>query len=162
MKVQQFIFQCMMCDWVCASFNAPTLHLQTLLVMGSRYQWSLDFTNSLSLEPWHSWYVLVMVEHFFKWLELVPLRDYNSEWTKYAFLDRMFSRFGVLIKVFIDQSTKFHTKFQKLCEKALIDHWIISWDRLKADGLIEWMVKMVKWRLCKYGLQKGQTKDWDF
>jgi hemoglobin-like flavoprotein len=83
-----------------------------------------------------------MVEHFLKWLELVPLLDCNSEGTTYAFLDRMFSRFGALINVFIDQNTKLHTEIQKLCEKALIDHWIVSQDHLKADRLIEQMVKM--------------------
>jgi hypothetical protein len=54
------------------------------------------------------------------------LLDCNSERTTYAFLDRMLSRFGALIKVFIDQNTKLHREFFKLCEKALIDHWIIS------------------------------------
>jgi hypothetical protein len=44
----------------------------------------------------------------------------------------------------------------------LIDHWIISRDHLKANELIKQMVKMVKWKLCKYGLQTGQIKDWDF
>jgi len=56
----------------------------------------------------------------------------------------MFNIFGALIKVFIDQSTKFHREFQKLCEKALIDHWIISRNHLKANELIKQMVKMVK------------------
>jgi hypothetical protein len=67
-----------------------------------------------------------MVEHFSKWLELVPLLDCNNEGTTHAFLDRMFSLFGALIKVFIDQSTKLQREIQKSCEKALIDHWIIS------------------------------------
>jgi hemoglobin-like flavoprotein len=85
-----------------------------------------------------------MVEHFFKWLELVPLLDCNNEGITYAFFDRMLNRFGALIKVFIDQNTKFHREFQKLCEKALIDHWTISQDHFKANGLIKQIVKMVK------------------
>jgi hypothetical protein len=42
---------------------------------------------------------LVMIEHFSKWLELVPLQDCNSEGTTYAFLDMIFKRFGALVKV---------------------------------------------------------------
>jgi hypothetical protein len=44
-----------------------------------------------------------MIEHFSKWLELVPLPDYSNEGVTYAFLDRVFSRFGVLAKVLADQ-----------------------------------------------------------
>jgi hypothetical protein len=31
--------------------------------------------------------VLVMIKHFYKWLELVPLLDCNNEGTTYAILD---------------------------------------------------------------------------
>jgi hypothetical protein len=67
-----------------------------------------------------------MIEHFSKWLELVALSDCSSEGTTYAFLDRVLNRFGVPIKVFIDQGIKLCGEFQELCEKALIDHRMIS------------------------------------
>jgi hypothetical protein len=54
------------------------------------YRWSLDFVGPLNLT---FRYVLVMIEHFSKWLELVPLPCYNSEGTIYAVLDRVLSRF---------------------------------------------------------------------
>jgi len=47
-----------------------------------------------------------MIEHFSKRLELVPLPDRSSEKTTYAFLDKVFSRFGASAEVFIDQGTK--------------------------------------------------------
>jgi len=43
-----------------------------------------------------------MIEHFSKWLKLVPLLDCNNEGVVYAFLDRVFSRFGIVIEIFID------------------------------------------------------------
>jgi hypothetical protein len=46
-----------------------------------------------------------MIEHFSKWLELVPLSDHINERTTYAFLDKVFNRFGVRVEVFIDQGT---------------------------------------------------------
>ncbi len=63
-----------------------------------------------------------MVEHFSKWIELVPSLDKSSEQVACAFLDRVFSHFGALIEVLIDQGTKFQGEFQVLCDKALIDH----------------------------------------
>jgi hypothetical protein len=55
-----------------------------------------------------------MIEHFSKWLELVPLLDRNSEGVAYAFLDKVFSRFGVPIEVLIDQGTKFRGEIPRV------------------------------------------------
>jgi hypothetical protein len=63
-----------------------------------------------------------MIKHFSKWLELVPLPDHNSEGAAYAFLDKLFNRFGVLTEVLTDQSKKFWGDFQDLCEKASIKY----------------------------------------
>jgi hypothetical protein len=115
--------------------------------MGLGYQWSLDFATPLSLTPQHNRYVLVMVEHFSKWLELVPLSNCSNEGASYAFLDKVFSRFGALVKVFTDLNTKFCGEFQKLCEKA--------------NKLVEQMVQTMKQGLQKYGLHKGHTQNWD-
>ncbi len=89
------------------------------------------------------------------------IADCSSEGVAYAFLDRVFSRFGSPTKVLTDQNSKFHGEFQELCEKALIDHRMTSRDHLEVDGLIERMVQMVKRRLQKYGLHKSHTRNWD-
>jgi hypothetical protein len=74
--------------WCVIEFRHLSMHLHlaynTLQIMRLAYQWSLDFASSLSLTPWRNWYVLVMIEHFSKWLELVPLLDLNSERASYA------------------------------------------------------------------------------
>jgi hypothetical protein len=116
----------MVCDQIWASFNAPIPQLQPLPIMGLGYQWSLDFASPLNLTPQHNRNVLVMIKHFSKWLELVPLLDHSNEKTSYAFLGKVLSRFGALTKVFTNQGTKFRGEFQELCEKALIDHRTIS------------------------------------
>jgi hypothetical protein len=40
-----------------------------------------------------------MIEHFSKWLELVPLPDYSSEGITYAFLNIILNRFGAPAEV---------------------------------------------------------------
>ncbi len=67
-----------------------------------------------------------MIKHFSKWMELVTLSNCNSEGITYSFMERMFSRFGASIEVFIDQGMKFHGESQEMCEKALIDHQTTS------------------------------------
>jgi len=109
----------------------------------------------------HNKYVLVMVEHFSKWIELVPSLDKFSEGVAYAFLDRVLSHFGAPAKVLTDQGTKFQGEFQVLCDKALLNHQTTSQDHPEVDGLAERVVQTVKRALCKYGLQKGHLGDWD-
>jgi hypothetical protein len=111
----------MVYDRVKASFNAPTPQLRPLPIMGMGYHWSLDFAGPLPLTVWHNRYVLVMVEHFSKWIELVPFPDKSSKEVAYAILDRMFSHFGAPAKVLTDQSMEFQGEFQVLCDKALIN-----------------------------------------
>ncbi len=76
----------------------------------------------LPLTVWHNKYVLVMVEHFSKWIELVPSPDKSSEGVTYAFFDRVLSHFGAPVEVLTDQGMEFQGEFQVLCDKALIDH----------------------------------------
>jgi hypothetical protein len=47
--------------------------------MGLGYRWSLDFVSPLNLTPQHNQYVLVMIEHVSKSLELVLSSDYSSD-----------------------------------------------------------------------------------
>jgi hypothetical protein len=90
--------------------------------MGLGYQWSLDFVSSLSWTLRHNQYVLDMIKHFPKWLELVLLQNCTNERVTYAFLDRVFDGFGVLTKVFTNQGIKLYGKFQELCEKTFDHH----------------------------------------
>ncbi|KAH8945200.1 hypothetical protein BDL97_12G028500 [Sphagnum fallax] len=76
-----------------------------------------------------------MIEYFSKWLELVPLLDYNSEGPTYAFLDMARSRFRAPAEVFIDQGKKLCGEFQELCDKSLIDHHTTSQDHHEAYKL---------------------------
>ncbi len=57
---------------------------------------------------------------------LVPLPDCSSERATYAFLDKVFNRFGALADVLTNQGTKFRGELQELCEKTLINHYTTS------------------------------------
>jgi hypothetical protein len=58
-----------------------------------------------------------MIEHFSKWLELMLLLDCNNKGGAYVFLDNVFNRFDVLVKILINQGMKFCGDLQELCER---------------------------------------------
>jgi hypothetical protein len=160
-QVQALVAQCVVCDRVRVSFNAPMPQLQPLPIMGLSYRWSLDFAGPLLVTPRYNKYVLVMIEHFSKWIELVALPDKFSEGATYSFLDRVLSRFGPLTEVLTDYGREFLGEFHTLCEQAMIDHRTTSRDHPEVDGLVERMVQTVKRGLRKYSLKKRHHGDWD-
>jgi hypothetical protein len=160
-QVQTTVAQCVVGDRVQASFNVPMPQLQPLPIMGLGYRWSLDFAGPLPVTPKHNKYVLVMIEHFSKRIELVALPDKFSEGTAYSFLDRVLSRFGAPTEVLTNQGREFLGEFQMLCEQAMIDHRTTSRDHPEADGLAERMVQTVKRGFQKYSLNKGHHGDWN-
>jgi hypothetical protein len=100
LHVQQFVYQCVVFDWVWVSLDAPSFHLQSLPIIGLGYQWSLDFVGPPSVIVQQNIYFIVTIEHFLKWLELVPLLDHINEIVVYVFFDMVLNKFGVLALVF--------------------------------------------------------------
>jgi hypothetical protein len=52
----------------------------------------------------------------------MPLPNCNNENVAYAFLNKVFNKFGTLAQIFIDQNKNICGEFYELCEKTLIDH----------------------------------------
>jgi hypothetical protein len=121
----------------------------------------LRLCRAFASSPRHNKYVLVMIEHFSKWIELVALPNKFNKGAAYSFLDCVLSRFGAPAEVLTDQEREFLGEFHTLCEQAMIDHRTTSRDHPEANGLAECMVQTVKRGLQKYSLNKGHHGDWD-
>jgi len=105
--------------------------------------------------------MMIVVEHFPKWIEIVAFLNKYNERDAYAFLDCILSRFGAFIKVLMDYRKELLGELQALCEQALIDQWTTSQDDLEANQLVKNVVQILKHGLCNFGLQKGLLGDWD-
>jgi len=101
-------------------------------------------------------YIMIMIKHFSKWVELVALPDKSSHNTN----QQVLNRFGACAECLIDQGSKFKGKFQDLLDHALIDHHQTSRDHSQVDGLVEKMVQTYKKGLWKFCLI-GNKEDWD-
>ena len=86
MDVQYIVARCQVRDKVCTSFNSPKPILQPLSIIGLSYSLSLNFARPLPTTKRHNKYVLVMIKHFSKWIELMALPNMFSEGATYAFL----------------------------------------------------------------------------
>ena len=159
--VVAYVGRCGVCHRVRYNFNTLSPQLQPLLIMGLGYSWSLDFAGPLVVTPRGAKCVLVVMEHFSKWIELVALPQNSAELAAAAFLNCVLAHFGALAEVLTDQRRGFLGVFEELCTKALIDHRTISRDHPKADGFAERVVQTTKRGLRKYKLLQGNHRDWD-
>jgi hypothetical protein len=104
-------------------------------------------------------YVVVMIEHFSKWIELVTIPEKTSHHTAAA-LRGVLCMYGAPAEVLTDHGEKFEGEFAGLLTKLLIDHRLTSRDHPQSDGLAERMVQTVKEALRKF-VQKSNRHYWD-
>jgi hypothetical protein len=124
------------------------------------YRWSCDLARELPQTSKGNVYIMIMIEHFSKWVKLVALSNKSSHSTSQVFLQQVLSRFGACAECLIDQGSEFKREFKDLLDHALIDHRQTSRDHPQVNGLRERMVQT-----CKKGLRKicltGNKEDWD-
>jgi hypothetical protein len=113
--VAPYVGRCEICDRVNSSFNTLSPELQPLPIMGLGYSWSLDFAGPLVVTPRGAKYVLVMVDHLSKWIELVVPPQNSAELAVAICLDRVLARFGTPTEVLTDQGKEFLGVFEELC-----------------------------------------------
>ena len=105
--------------------------------------------------------MLVRVEHYSKWIELVNLPQNIVELATTTFLDRVLPHFGAPTEALTDQGRDFLGVFEYLSTEVLIDHCTTLRDYLEVDGLAKQVILTSKCGLKKYGLLWGSHRDWD-
>jgi hypothetical protein len=123
---------CAACDRVKASFEVQDTVLKPLPIMELFYRWGVDLCKMPHTFEDGNKYVVVMIEHFTKWVELVPIPEKSSFYTAAA-LKGVLTRFGAPAEVLTDQGEEFQGEFAALLQKLLIDHRTTSRDHPQSD-----------------------------
>jgi hypothetical protein len=158
-QVRKEVSSCTICDRVKAKFEVKDPALKPLPIMGIFYRWEVELCKMPFKSVSGNKYVVVMIEHYSKWIKLVPIPDKTSHHTAAA-LRGVLCRYGAPAEVLTDQGEVFQGKFAELLTKLLIDHRLTSRDHPQSDELAERMVWTVKEALRKYVL-KSNRHYWD-
>jgi len=67
------------------------------------YCWSYDLIGELPETFRGNVYIMIMIEHFSKWVKLVAMLNKSSHNTNQTFLQHVLSRFGAYVECLIDQ-----------------------------------------------------------
>eukprot|EP00983_Pelagomonas_calceolata_P026151 821938-Pelagomonas_calceolata.AAC.1 len=89
-------------------------------------------------------FIMILVEHFTKFVEAIPIPNKSAVTTAQVFLERVLCRFGNCAEVVTDGGTEFAGEFSELLHKNLIDHRTTAPSHPQADGLAERAVQTVK------------------
>jgi hypothetical protein len=142
--VRAVVGSCAACDLSRAQFNAQLPMLQPLPVMGLHYRWSVDLCGPFPTSMAGNRYVMVMVEHYSKFVELAALPAKEARHTAAAFTSRVLGRYGAMAEVLTDQGSEWLAEFHQVLERALVDHRMTSAGRPSSNGASERVVQVVK------------------
>ena len=67
-------------------------------------------------------YCMVCIEHFSKWIEIIPIPNKEAGTVAFALFHHVLSRFRGCAEVLTDRGTEFQGEFQDLPMQAFIDH----------------------------------------
>jgi hypothetical protein len=158
-SVADAIKTCSVCDRVRATFSMKYDRLTPLPLFGLFYRFHVDAAGVLRPSRDGYQYVLVIVEAFSKWIDLVPLRELIASDVASAFNERVLARYGAPVEVVTDNGHEYEAEFAKLLLAHGIDHRHTSANHPAANGMAERIVEVLKRALRKFVLQHG-VLDW--
>ena len=110
--VVRVIKSCLSCARVKARFRESGKELQPLPIRGMGYRWGVDFAGPLAKTPRGNKWVLVCIEHFNKWVELIPLPSKSSANAAWGLLEGVLSRYGAPGEVITDRGGEFQAELE--------------------------------------------------
>jgi hypothetical protein len=85
-QVRNIIVRCEQWDRMGTSFSFQQFTLFPLPIQGMVYHWSCDLAGKLTQTSKGNVYIMITIEHFSKWVELIALLDKSSHSNNQAFL----------------------------------------------------------------------------
>ena len=120
----------------------------------------IDFMGPYPVTKRGNQHILVMVDQFTKWIEVIPLPSQTAEETAKAAVNEFFSRFGYPLQVLSDQGTNFESDlFKEMCKLLRIHKARTTAYRPSANGQAERMNRTMLAAIRSF--VNAQQNDWD-
>ena len=93
--------------------------LHPLTIMGVFYRLCVDLAGPFPQSEYGNYYIMVMIEHFSKWVEVVAIPSKESCETATVFRQYVLCRYGALAEVLTDQGTEFIGEFHEMRHSSI-------------------------------------------
>jgi hypothetical protein len=154
-------------DWVktcdlCQSKKTPknlTTPLQPITTSHFGEQWAVDIMTDLPTTQRGNC-LIVFIEYFSKWIEVIPARNHRAHTIAQAFVDQVVCRHGMPKTILSDQGKEFESKFiQALCSTLNIKKISSAPYYHKTNGQVERANKEIVEKLRNYSHER--PGEWD-
>ena len=147
--------QCRVCDRARATFSSKHDRLKPMPIFGQFYRFSIDSAGPLRPTKTGYEYVVIIVEHFSKWIELIPVISLNAVSTAAALQERVLARYGAPVEVVSDNGSEYRGEFAALLKQHGIDQVEIPAGHPSSNGMAERIVQVLKVALRKFVSEQG-------
>ena len=114
--VQQWVKICIECQASKKSSIRPCAALGAMPVGAPFDRLALDYLGPFQVTPRGNRYILVVMDHFSKWVEIIALPDQSAKRCSATLLNEVISRFGTPLTIHSDQGRTFESLvFKELC-----------------------------------------------
>jgi hypothetical protein len=96
--------------------------MKSILVCDLFYHVTFNIVGPLPRTSIRNKYVLVVVDHYFKWCETHHVKEHDVAITAIFFKEEIICHFGMLKYIFINNGSKWMKKFDALCHNCGIIH----------------------------------------
>ncbi|KAK3084611.1 hypothetical protein FSP39_016239 [Pinctada imbricata] len=137
-SVRRYVLSCRVCSLHKKGRKPAKTPFKTYQAGAPMERVHLDFLGPLPPTARGNEYVLVMVDQFTKWMEVVPLPSQSADVTAKAAIDGFFARFGYPFEIFTDQGRNFESDlFKNLCAQLQIHKARTTPYRPSGNGQVE-------------------------
>jgi uncharacterized membrane protein len=105
---------------------------------------ALNTTSPLPKTKSGNKYVLVAIDHYFKWCEAKHVQEHTVAIAMRFFEFYFFCRFGIPKYIFIDNGGEWMAEFDTMCKFFGINHQFTTPQWFRCNGMVERMIKTLK------------------
>ena len=148
----------------CARYQRPRPHrqgnLQPMLTGEPWERLGIDITGPHPTSAKGNVYILTVIDHFTKWIELFPLRNQEATTVAKTLFERVICVHGCPIQILSDQGANFESNlFHELCRLMAIDKVRTSAYKPSTNGNVERWHGTMHSMLAKF--VSDNQRDWD-
>ena len=158
--VDLYVMQCEQCQKVKEPTKHPWAPLGQLPVGGPLDCVGVDILGPLPLSRKWNQYIMVAIDHFTKWTEIIAIPNQSADTCMEYLLNEFFARFGTPTTLLSDQGTNFESKLlAAVCQLLEIRKLRTVPNNPKCNGMVERMNQTII-RMIKCFI-KGEQDQWD-
>ena len=158
--VQQWLLRCDKCGQRKTTTPVVTAPMQSIKVGHPMELWAMYIVGPLPVTVQGNQYILVMSDHYTKWVEAAPIPNQRAETVAQEFVKEVISRHGVAKKVLTDQGGNLKSDLmKKVFEVMGIEKLRTSVYHPQTDGQVERFNRTLKALLMSF--VNDRHNDWD-